>query len=135
MPRKPAPSRKSTHPATLLCERYNWKQVVTPKVWRPTFIGEELVGFYGGKSQRRGSFGAYDVIIVHVPQRGALIISGTQALQLIDASGIAVGGPVRFIHQGSLDLPGDRTMKCFELFVPDDEQPLAAEHLPRIKGH
>jgi len=47
-----------------LRERYGWKKVVAPKAWRPEATGEELIGFYGGKTTRTGAYGQYDVVLV-----------------------------------------------------------------------
>jgi hypothetical protein len=56
--------------------RYQWKKIEAPKTWRPKINGEELTGFYGGKTVRKGQFGQYDIVIVHVPRRGSFTISG-----------------------------------------------------------
>jgi hypothetical protein len=53
--------------ADRLRAQYNWRKVHTPLPWRPDAIGEELVGFYGGKSLRDGPHGQYEVVLVHVP--------------------------------------------------------------------
>jgi len=66
--------------------RYEWKKIEAPKMWRPRMIGEELVGFYGGKTTRNGQWGQYEVVLVHVPGRGSFMLSGVRIIQLADAS-------------------------------------------------
>ena len=70
--------------AAELRDRFNWKQVEAPGLWRPDDIGEELIGYYGGRTLRTGPHGQYEVVIVHVPQQGAFMLSGTMIIQLID---------------------------------------------------
>ena len=80
--------------ADVLLARYKWKKVEIPKPWTPSETGSKLTGFYGGKTSRQGSFGQYDVVIVHVPLGGARTVSGIQVLQLVDAAMIDVGDPI-----------------------------------------
>jgi hypothetical protein len=115
--------------------RYEWRKVEAPKTWRPKAIGEELAGFYGGKTSRNGTFGQYEVVIVHIPRRGSFMISGTRILQLIDTSGIKLGWPIRIVWKGVIALPPppeDKTMKVFEVYVAEGD-PVAPEELPRLK--
>lgn len=122
--------------AANLRERYAWKQVEAPKAWRPRMLGEELIGFFGGKTQRNGRFGQYEVVLVHVPLRGTFMLSGTRALQLIDAADLRAGWPIRIVWRGNVALPekeGEekKTMKNFEVYVAEGD-PLNAEDLPRV---
>lgn len=119
-----------------LRSRYQWKQVEAPKTWRPKMLGEELVGFFGGKTTRNGSFGQYEVVLVHVPVRGSFMVSGVRIIQLIDASGIETGWPVRIVWRGRMALPATadgevREMKNYEVFVAEGD-PVAAGDLPKI---
>lgn len=78
--------------------RYAWKKVEAPKTWRPSTNGEELTGFYGGKTLRNGQWGQYEVIVVHVPHRGTFMVSGTRVIQLVDAADIQTGWPIRIVY-------------------------------------
>jgi hypothetical protein len=124
--------RRARLSAQQLREKFKWKAVQIPRTWVPRLAGEEIIGFYGGKTVRRGEHGQYDVVIVHVPVRGALTISGVRIVQLFDAAGVSTGSPVRVIYQGTVDLatPG-RVMKQFELLVPE-EPGLDADDLPVV---
>lgn len=116
-----------------ILERYAWEKVQSPKTWRPTEENEELCGFYGGKTIRSGAYGQYEVVIVHVPMRGTVMVSGTQIVQLIDASGICVGWPVRVRWLGLIDLGNGKAMKSFDVFVAEGD-PLEESELPQVKG-
>lgn len=102
-----------------LAHRYSWKKIHAPRTWSPKAIGAELIGFYGGRTTRQGVYGQYDVVLVHVPQRGSYMVSGCQILQLIDASMIEVGGPIRIRFGGHQALSDNKAMKIFELFVAE----------------
>jgi len=120
-----------------LRERYQWKRVEAPRAWRPRMLGEELVGFYGGKTVRNGQFGQYEVVIVHVPARGTFTVSGARIVQLLDASGIEPRWPVRVVWRGRVPLEptadGEvREMKQFEVFVAEGD-PVAAEDMPLVR--
>jgi hypothetical protein len=99
-------------------------------------LGEELVGFYGGKTTRNGQWGQYEVVLVHVPMRGSFMISGTRIIQLVDASGIQEGWPVRVIWKGRKQLEptpdGEvREMKQFKVLVAEGD-PLSPDEMPRV---
>jgi hypothetical protein len=117
-----------------LKSRYEWKQVEAPKTWRPKMLGEELIGFFGGKTLRNGRYGQYEVVLVHVPRRGSFMISGTRVSQLIDAAGIDIGWPVRIAWRGEMKLPGEeeRKMKLFDVFIAEGD-PVSPGDLPAIK--
>lgn len=121
-----------------LRSRYEWKQVEAPKTWRPKMIGEELVGFFGGKTLRNGQWGQYEVVLVHVPLRGSFMVSGTRINQLADASGIGVGWPIRIVWRGKVRLAeptpdGEvREMKQYDVFVAEGD-PLSPEEMPSVK--
>jgi len=116
-------------------EQYKWREVATPTTWRPTEaqIGEELVGFYGGKTLRNGPHGQYEVIIVHVPLDRSYMVSGTRVIQLMDASLAPVGHPVRIIWQGYKETGQGYQMKLFDVMVAEGEA-LPAEALPEVEG-
>lgn len=114
-------------------ETYAWKKVEAPKRWNPIDPGEELCGFYVGKTTRSGAYGQYEVVLIHVPGRGTLMASGVRIVQLVDASGVEPGWPVRLVWRGLQPFPGtDKRMKLFEFFVAEGE-PMAPESLPKIK--
>jgi hypothetical protein len=116
-----------------LLARYKWQRIVAPRSWRPREIGEQLVGFYGGKTTRRGTYGSYEAAIVHVPGEGAYLVSGVVVINLLDTALVAEGSPIRIVWGGSKPLSGERTCKQFELYVAEGE-PLAATDLPIVEG-
>lgn len=113
----------------ILKERFKWERVKAPKVWRPT-ADEEIVGFYGGRTLRSGEFGQYEVALVHVPQRGSLLVSGTVLIALLDSGQIVVGQPVRIVYRGMVPIGEDKSYKSFELYRTDGGA-LQPEDLPR----
>lgn len=112
-----------------LKERYDWKRIRAPKRWSPKDPGEELLGYYGGKTVRNGSYGQYEVVLVHVPNSSTMMISGVQIVQLTDAANIQLGWPVRIVWLGTV---GERKMKCFDFFVAEGD-PVSPEDLPKVK--
>jgi hypothetical protein len=128
---------QGSHLGSLL-ERYDWKKVVTPKMWHPKKADEELVGFFGGKSVRNGRYGQYEVVIIHIPRRGSLMISGVRIVNLVDASGIDTGWPIRIVWLGEKEIaPGEdgkpRRMKDFDVYIAEGD-PISADNLPAIRG-
>jgi len=116
-----------------LLERYGWRRVQAPHPWRPRNVGEELVGFYGGRTLRSGSFGQYEVALVHVPHAGSFTVTGSALIRLLDAAGIGKGHPVRIVWQGTRKTQNNHDEKQFELLVADLET-IAAEDLPEIEA-
>lgn len=117
--------------------RYEWKKVQAPHTWKPSAIGEELAGFYGGKTIRTGRYGQYEVALVHIPRRGTFMVTGTRALQLIDAANINVGWPIRIVWQGRKDCgttdDGEvKQMKLVDVYVAEGD-PISADCLPLVK--
>jgi hypothetical protein len=113
--------------------RFKWQQVVAPRAWHPRLPGEELVGYYGGKTIRNGAYGQYDVAIVHVPGDGAYTVSGVNIINLIDAALITDGHPIRIVWQGNRLLQNGKTIKQFDVFVADGD-PIPAPDLPTVTG-
>lgn len=119
--------------------RLEWKKVRAPRTWYPKRAGEELIGFYGGTTERRGRYGSYSVVLVHDPNRGSFMVSGVQVLQLVDASSIEAGDPIRIVFNGTKDLgEGDdgraKHMKLFDVYestgaplTPDELEALRKE--------
>lgn len=102
-----------------------WRKVHAPIVWRPKDDGEELIGYYAGRSLRDGTHGQYEVATVLVPYKGAFLISGTMLIQLLDSAMISRGDAVRVVFKGRKPLEDEREMKLFELYV--GEAPALAE--------
>ena len=98
-----------------LKERITWEKVAAPEHWRPTRKGQELVGYYRGKTALNGAHGEYTAAIVHAD--GAWYISGARLMRLLDNSGISIGDPVWIVFKGRRALDNDRTMKDFDLYV------------------
>lgn len=112
--------------------KFDWKKVHAPKTWAPRDIGEELVGYYGGRTMRNGAFGQYEVVIVHVPYRGSWMVSGTEIIQLLDSAAIQKGHPIRVVFKGMLALGGERTKKRFDLLIAEGDA-LSEEELPELR--
>ena len=112
-------------------ERYQWRKVVAPKPWYPEVEDAELVGFYGGRTLRSGVNGQYEVVIIHVPIEGTYMLTGTQLIQLMDASMIQIGHPIRVIWKGTKVTANGYKMKMFEVMVADGEA-IAEEDLPEV---
>jgi hypothetical protein len=97
-----------------------WRKIHAPTTWRPSDTGEELIGFYAGRTKRDGTFGQYDVVIIAVPYKGTFMISGTKLIQLFDSAMLTRGEAVRvrFLGRQDISTPDEkREMKLFELFV------------------
>ena len=105
-----------------------WRKVSAPSSWHPK-DGEELTGYYAGRTKRDGSFGPYEVVLVLVPYKGTFMVSGTKIMQLVDAAMIGRGDAVRIVYLGPKDIGEGRSMKNFELYVGEAD---AAEDLPEI---
>lgn len=113
-------------------ERFKWRQVAAPRPWLPEAIGQELVGYYGGRTLKQGQFGQYEVVLVHVPLDGCYTLSGTRLVQLMDASMCSIGHPIRIVWQGVKETSPGRTMKLFDVMVAEGEA-LPAEALPDVQ--
>lgn len=113
-------------------KRFDWQKIHLPRVWNPRQAGEELAGYYGGTTKRNGSFGQYDVVIVHVPYRGSYVVSGTEVIQLVDTSMIRKGHPVRIVFKGREEYAPKKEKKHFELLVAEGD-PLAEDELPVLR--
>ena len=114
-----------------LADLYAWKKVHSPLPWKPTELGDELCGFYGGKTPRMGPNGQYDVVLVHVPCNGTWTVSGLDILQKADAAAIQIGHPIRVQWAGTRQTGNGRTMKLFTVLVADGK-PIPVEDLPTI---
>ena len=112
-------------------ERFGWRKVQAPTVWRPR-IGEELIGYFGGRTLRNGQHGQYEVALVHVPHTGSFTVSGSALIRLIDAAGVGKGHPVRVVFKGTKSTQNNHTEKQFDLLVADLES-IAPEDLPEIE--
>ena len=120
-----------------LRSRYTWRKVERPMPWKPRLEGDELIGFYGGKTIRNGKFGQYEVAIVHVPNAGSFMLSGVAAIQSFDTANLDIGWPVKVIWKGMRDLGQDKEsgkkkeMKLFDVYVAEGD-PIAAGELPAL---
>lgn len=114
--------------------KYEWRKVEAPKRWNPHDPGEELCGYYIGKTTRSGTYGQYEVVMVHIPERGTFMVSGVRIVQLVDASQVEPGWPVRIVWRGYQPVGGGqgKEMKMFDFFVADGE-PIAPERLPKSR--
>jgi hypothetical protein len=98
-----------------------WQKLVRPSNWSPSNPGDELVGFYLGRTVKHGKWGQYEVAMLAVPVGDGMsrprMVSGTALLQALDGSGITPGRFLRIVYGGVKDLPGDKHMKMFEVFA------------------
>lgn len=128
-----AAKKRAEATADALRDKYDWQKVKAPFTWHPREPGEELCGYYGGKTVRNGRFGQYEIVLVHVPRRGTLTVSGIRIIQLMDAAMIGKGHPVRIVYRGTKPLQDDHEMKLFDLLVAEGD-PIAEEDLPVVNG-
>lgn len=116
-----------------ILERYGWRKVQAPQPWRPRNVGDELIGFYGGRTLRTGSFGQYEVALVHVPHGGSFTVTGSALIRLLDAAGCGKGHPVRIVWQGTRKTQNNHDEKQFDLLVADLEAITDPDALPEIE--
>lgn len=94
-----------------------WAKVTAPRPWHPA-VGDELVGYYAGRTMRDGKFGQYEVVMVAVPGAGVVTVSGVKALSAIDASGVQLRTPVKFVFNGKRDVAGrEHQMNDIDVYV------------------
>lgn len=98
-----------------------WRKITAPTPWHPK-DGDELIGYYGGRTKKDGRFGQYEVLLVYVPYKGAYTISGTGILQLADAAMISRGDALRIIFEGKKQLDEGHEKKLFALYVGELER-------------
>lgn len=113
-------------------DRFKWRQVVAPRAWLPEVVGQELIGYYGGRTLRQGQFGQYEVVLVHVPLDGCYMLTGTRLIQLMDAAMAPIGHPVRIVWQGTKPTGRGHEMKMFDVMVAEGEA-IPAEALPEVQ--
>jgi hypothetical protein len=109
-------------------KKVKWKEVEAPSTWRPR-KGDELVGWFMGRTKKNGKFGEYTVITVLVPYKGAVMVSGAKIIQLADTSMIRAGEPIKIVYLGKIDIGEDRQMKTFKMYQGEGES-LATENIP-----
>lgn len=117
--------------ADKLKEKYKWTKVHTPHAWYPK-PGDELVGYYNGRTLRNGRHGQYEVVLVSVPYKGTMTVSGTGLINLIDSASIQKGHPICVKFIGLKELENEKSFKQFELLIADGEV-LPVEALPEVK--
>lgn len=110
-------------------EEIQWRKVKRPRSWHPE-AGEELTGYYCGRTLRDGQWGQYEVITVMATDGKVYMLSGTQIVQLADVAMLKSGSPVRVVFIGMKQLSGNRQMKQFEMYVTDADLPLEVESVP-----
>ena len=109
-------------------KKVKWKEVEAPTSWRPR-KGDELIGYYAGRTKKNGKFGEYTVVTVLVPYKGAVMVSGSMIVQLADSSMVRLGEPIKIVYLGKKDIGEDREMKTFRMFIGEGEA-LAVEQIP-----
>lgn len=114
----------------MMNENIQWRKIKRPKTWRPK-PGDELIGYYCGRTVRDGQWGQYEVVTVVVPDKGTFMVSGTQIIQLADVAMLKYGAVVRIRFLGMKKVGEDHQMKEFELYVSDAE--LTMEDIVQVK--
>lgn len=109
----------------------NWRKIKRPKSWRPKEPGEELVGYYCGRTLKNGQWGQYEVLTIIVPKIGAFMVSGIQIIQLADMAMLKYGAPIKIKFVGLKPVGQDHMMKEFELYVSDED--LTVEDVIQVK--
>lgn len=95
-----------------------WRRVRGPRTWVPE-PGDEIIGKYGGRTLKHGSYGPYEVVLVFTEDQ-AYVVSGVVIIQAIDAAQLEKGDIVRIVFHGYKTLDhGERRMKMFDLYVPE----------------
>jgi hypothetical protein len=84
--------------------------------------GEELVGYYLGKTKRNGAYGEYTVVLLGVlDEAGAVgtprFVNGAALLNAVDGANVQIGALLRIVFGGLVEISGDRKMKAFEVFL------------------
>lgn len=109
---------KDARVQTAFLQKFTWRKVTGPKPWKPK-EGDELAGFYGGKTVKNGKFGQYAAVFVRVPGRGIFMVTGTRIIQLIDAAMVEIGAPIHITYGGKKDIGDDKKMNLFDLQVAE----------------
>lgn len=112
-------------------EKFQWRKVQAPKPWYPKEPGEELIGYYGGRTVRTGAYGQYEVVLVHVPLVGSWMVTGTRLIQLLDAAIINPGHPVRIVWKGLVETAKEHKMKDFDVLVAAGEA-IPVDAMPNV---
>lgn len=99
-----------------------WRKLKSPTPWRPSLPGEELAGYYLGKSVRQGAFGEYTVVLIGVLDEAGTVgtpkmVSGAAIVNAVDGSNIQIGALLRIVYGGLVEISNDRKMKAFEVFL------------------
>lgn len=119
---EPASSLRGSPPEAEKPSEIRWHKLERPRDWRPN-AGEDLAGYYIGKTMRNGPYGQYEVVLIAVPvddgMSRPLMVSGVQILQAIDGSGIQPGKFIRVVFGGYEDITGGRQRKRFDVYAAE----------------
>jgi hypothetical protein len=105
---------------TVAPEPIRWRKLQQPQFWRPSNAGEELAGYYLGRTLKDGAHGQYYVVLVAVPGEDGTtpyMASGSALIRAIDGGQVEVGSFIKIEFHGWKALSGDRMMKLFDVFV------------------
>ena len=80
-----------------------------------------MVGYYGGRTIKDGQHGQYEVVLIHVPMGQSYMLSGSQLIQLLDASMAQPGHPIRIVWKGYTQTAAGYNMKTFDVMVAQGE--------------
>lgn len=95
----------------------NWVKVESPRSWRPTVIGQEIIAYYGGKTIYDGIYGNYEAALLHVPNVGTFYVTGVRLIRLLDTTCPIRGALIRVVWKGYKQLDEEREMKDYDLYI------------------
>ena len=102
-------------------EPIRWRKLQAPSPWKPENAGEELVGYFLGKTILDGRYSQYQVVVVAAVNEDGTTTprtaSGSALIRALDAGMVEVGHLIRIVYGGRKELDGDRSMKLFEVFA------------------
>lgn len=107
-------------PTDLVADGKRWTKVSKPRPWKPTRVGETLVGVYMGRQQKEGAYGHYQQATLST-DTGIWYLSGTVIINLLDGVPVPlVNGEtiLRVVFRGLKETAkSDFTYRDFDLYV------------------
>lgn len=120
-------------------KKHRWRKVTAPKTWRPTREGESLIGYYGGQTVRKGTYGEYSLAIVHT-EEGSFVVSGSTIIQALDTANLEKGSPIKIVWNGTKNIGRDdsgelRTLKLFDVYIDPTALPQTQTQIDSMIEH
>lgn len=78
-----------------------WYPVQAPESWKPTAIGDELVGSYMGVVTSSGTYGAYDQLVVRSDVGKVWLVSGVAVLRQASHACLTKGDRMLLRYHGT----------------------------------